>query len=209
MKMSDKIIELRKSNGMTQESLAEKLDVSRQAISRWESGSAMPDAGNILQLSKLFGVTTDYLLHDEYLSDNDIPKIQEVQKDYSGQIMFYLIVMEIMVLLIQFMTTFILQSIPFALLSFILFLASIAGFELGYRRHMSEATEKVCQFRWRFYKISAWLGLYFPIRFLMNIVSVFCPWNFSVLVFEIIILAVYMMTAVCVSLSIDKHHILG
>lgn len=62
MKLSDKIIGLRKSNGMSQEDLAEKLNVSRQAISRWESGTAMPDASNILQLSKLFGVTTDYLL---------------------------------------------------------------------------------------------------------------------------------------------------
>ena len=43
MKLSDKIVGLRKSNGMSQEDLAEKLDVSRQAISRWESGAAMPD----------------------------------------------------------------------------------------------------------------------------------------------------------------------
>ena len=57
MKLSDKIVGLRKSNEMSQEDLAEKLDVSRQAISRWESGAAMPDANNILQLSKLFGVT--------------------------------------------------------------------------------------------------------------------------------------------------------
>lgn len=62
MKLSGKIIGLRKSNGMLQEDLAEKLNISRQAISRWESGTAMPDASNILQLSKLFGVTTDYLL---------------------------------------------------------------------------------------------------------------------------------------------------
>ena len=81
MKLSDKIIGLRKSNGMSQEDLAEKLDVSRQAISRWESGTAMPDANNILQLSKLFGVTTDYLLNDDYQSDNDLPKVKEVQND--------------------------------------------------------------------------------------------------------------------------------
>ena len=49
MKLSDKIIGLRKSNGMSQEDLAEKLDVSRQAISRWESGTAMPDACALLQ----------------------------------------------------------------------------------------------------------------------------------------------------------------
>ena len=78
MKLSDKIVRLRKSNGMSQEELADKLGVSRQAISRWEMGTAMPDATNILQLSRLFQVTTDYLLNDEYQSDNDLPKVKEV-----------------------------------------------------------------------------------------------------------------------------------
>ena len=59
MKLSDKVVGLRKSNGMAQEELSEKLNVSRQAISRWEMGSALPDTTNILQISKLFGVTTD------------------------------------------------------------------------------------------------------------------------------------------------------
>lgn len=77
MKISEKIVHLRKLNGLSQEDLAEKLEVSRQAISRWEMGTAKPDANNILQLSTLFGVTTDYLLHDEYESDNDLPKIKE------------------------------------------------------------------------------------------------------------------------------------
>ena len=54
MKLSDKLVGLRKSAGMSQEELAEKLNVSRQAVSRWEMGTAMPDAVNILQLSKLF-----------------------------------------------------------------------------------------------------------------------------------------------------------
>ena len=98
MKLSDKIVGLRKSNGMSQEDLAEKLDVSRQAISRWESGAAMPDANNILQLSKLFDVTTDYLLNDDYQSDNDLPKIKEVQNDNLGQIMIYLVTLEVMIL---------------------------------------------------------------------------------------------------------------
>lgn len=61
MKLSDKIVRLRKSNGMSQEELADKLGVSRQAISRWEMGTAMPDATNILQLSRLFQVTTGKL----------------------------------------------------------------------------------------------------------------------------------------------------
>lgn len=77
MKLSDKIITLRKSAKMSQEELAEKLNVSRQAISRWENDSAKPDADHILQISKLFGVTADYLLNDDYESDNDLPKVKE------------------------------------------------------------------------------------------------------------------------------------
>lgn len=76
MTLPDKIIKLRKENGWSQEDLAERLNVSRQAISRWENGTALPDAQNILQISKLFNVTTDYLLNDDYESDNDIPLVQ-------------------------------------------------------------------------------------------------------------------------------------
>lgn len=77
MKLSDKIVQLRKVKGWSQEDLAEKLNVSRQAISRWENGTALPDSNNILQLSKLFNVTADYLLNEEYASDNDIPCLKE------------------------------------------------------------------------------------------------------------------------------------
>lgn len=80
MKLSDKIIGLRKTAGMSQEDLAEKLSVSRQTISRWESGAAMPDANNILQLSKLFGVTTDYLLNDNYESDADVSAVYTIRE---------------------------------------------------------------------------------------------------------------------------------
>lgn len=66
MKMCDKLMALRKENGWSQEDFAEKLDVSRQAISRWENGTALPDSQNLLRISKLFGVTADYLLNDDY-----------------------------------------------------------------------------------------------------------------------------------------------
>jgi len=64
-----KIQQLRKDNGMSQEDLASKLTISRQAISKWELGESVPDTENIVQLSKLFGVTTDYLLKDDYESE--------------------------------------------------------------------------------------------------------------------------------------------
>ena len=65
MIMADKIIRLRKKNGWAQEELAEKVGVSRQAVSKWESAQTVPDLDKILRLGQLFGVTTDYLLKDE------------------------------------------------------------------------------------------------------------------------------------------------
>ena len=65
MILADKIIELRKKNGWSQEDLAEKLDVSRQSISKWESAQSIPDMNKILKLSEIFGVSTDFLLKDD------------------------------------------------------------------------------------------------------------------------------------------------
>lgn len=65
MILADKILTLRKSNGWSQEELAEKMAVSRQSISKWESAAAIPDINRIIELSKIFGVTTDYLLKDD------------------------------------------------------------------------------------------------------------------------------------------------
>ncbi len=65
MILADKIIKLRKKNGWSQEELADKMNVSRQAVSKWESAQTVPDLEKILQLGTLFGVTTDYLLKDE------------------------------------------------------------------------------------------------------------------------------------------------
>ena len=65
MILADKIIENRKKNGWSQEELANRLGVSRQSVSKWESAQAVPDLKKILQLAEVFGVTTDYLIKDE------------------------------------------------------------------------------------------------------------------------------------------------
>ncbi len=65
MILADKIIELRKRNNWSQEELAEQLGVSRQAISKWESAQSTPDLERIIAMSRLFGVSTDYLVKDE------------------------------------------------------------------------------------------------------------------------------------------------
>ena len=204
MKLCDKIKQLRKANGWSQEDLAERLDVSRQAISRWEGATAQPDAANILQLSKLFGVTTDYLLNDEYESDNDLPKVKQLNSDGIHQILIFMVTLEVMILIIQFMSTIILQNVFFGILSFIPFVAVIGGFEYAYQKKSTVVNEITRTFRKKFYKISAWLGAYFPVRFAVKILSSFYPRPYSTIVLECVILALYLMVVMLITLQIEK-----
>lgn len=80
MRLQDKIFKLRKQAGLSQEEAADKLKVSRQAFSRWENGSAQPTANNIVEISRLFGVTADYLLNDENQSNDNIPVAVNAKK---------------------------------------------------------------------------------------------------------------------------------
>ena len=89
MTFSDKLIALRRKAGWSQEELAERLNVSRQSVSKWESAQSMPDIDKIVQLSSLFGVTTDYLLKDgraepEYTEDDTspLPRIKALTAAY-------------------------------------------------------------------------------------------------------------------------------
>lgn len=75
MTFGEKLQKLRKEKGWTQEELAAQICISRQALSKWEQGMVIPDTENVLQVSKIFGVSTDYLLHDDYENDGDIPAV--------------------------------------------------------------------------------------------------------------------------------------
>ncbi len=70
MKLEGKIVLLRKEKGLTQHQVAEKINVSRQAISKWESGLTMPSIDNLKSLGELYGVPVDYLLNDDIESVN-------------------------------------------------------------------------------------------------------------------------------------------
>lgn len=75
MELSEKLYQLRKKSGLSQEKLAEQLDVSRQAISKWESGHSIPESDKLIAISKFFQVSLDYLVKDEIA---DAPK-EEIQ----------------------------------------------------------------------------------------------------------------------------------
>lgn len=88
MILADKIILERKKNGWSQEELADKLNVTRQAVSKWEGAQTTPDLQRILEMSRLFGVTADYLIKDEidapeeYIEEvTDTPGIRMVSMD--------------------------------------------------------------------------------------------------------------------------------
>ena len=76
MILAEKITDLRKKAGWSQEELAEQLGVSRQSVSKWEGGQSLPDMDKIVRMSNLFGVSTDYLLKDEISELDETPLIQ-------------------------------------------------------------------------------------------------------------------------------------
>ena len=71
--LSERLRQFRKNAGLSQEQLAEALDISRQAVSKWESGTTSPDIHNIIQLGKLYGVSTDSIL----LGESPAPQKEE------------------------------------------------------------------------------------------------------------------------------------
>ena len=90
MIFADKLIALRKKNGWSQEELAEKMGVSRQAVSKWEGAQTVPDLDKILQMARLFGVSTDYLLKDEiekeeYVDDGEELKGKKVSLAFAHE----------------------------------------------------------------------------------------------------------------------------
>ena len=69
---SEKLYKLRKNSGLSQEQLAEQLNVSRQAISKWEQGTAVPESEKLITISNYFGVTVDYLLKEDTADTTNI-----------------------------------------------------------------------------------------------------------------------------------------
>ena len=76
MILADKITALRKKAGWSQEELAEQLGVTRQSVSKWEGAQSVPDMDKVVQMRRLFGVTTDFLLKDE---------LSEEEEDYTRE----------------------------------------------------------------------------------------------------------------------------
>ncbi len=208
MKFCDKILNLRKQNEMSQEQLAEKLNVSRQAVSRWEMGTAQPDASNVLQLSKIFNVTADYLLNDEYESDKDVPAVKQTENQIKEQtkiqIGFIVTVgISIMVLIGQCIFYYSFKNTSLTLLGTILTIAIIIGFEYVYRSS-NVKSEYAKKYYTRFYIAEFWIGTYFPINILAEVIALIYPRAYNVIIFQALTLLMYIIISVVATKTISK-----
>ena len=86
MILADKITALRKKAGWSQEELAEQLGVTRQSVSKWEGAQSVPDMQKVVQMSRLFGVTTDFLLKDELSEEEDYTRENKAKSPVIGAV---------------------------------------------------------------------------------------------------------------------------
>ena len=92
MKFNEKIVLLRKQKGLTQEDVAFQLGLSRQALSKWESGNCEPDFKKLKELAKMYDVSLDYLLDDDFekkIEDADKNREETSYKVYKNQVIIY------------------------------------------------------------------------------------------------------------------------
>ena len=86
MILADKITALRKKAGWSQEELAEQLGVTRQSVSKWEGAQSVPEMDKVVQMSRLFGVTTDFLLKDELSEEEDYTRENKAKSPVIGAV---------------------------------------------------------------------------------------------------------------------------
>lgn len=188
MKFSEKLYSLRKSKDLSQDELAEKLSVSRQAISRWEMGTAEPSAQNLIELSNLFGVSIDCLLKDNVAQESkeNAAGTENVQAPTSFSkpkqrydmlfiVSVALIVCHVIGVLNSIPIFLFVVSIPFAIVIWslisIFHIINIVILELVYRYYKKEPHAKA--HRRRYYRISVWFFAFSPSLLLSGLIVYF------------------------------------
>lgn len=98
MKFSEKIIKLRKQSGLSQEEFADKINVSRQAVYKWETEQSSPDVKNIQEISKIFNVSVEYLLNDNFNEEETNSKTLNSKFKNFSKIKFFKIILILLIL---------------------------------------------------------------------------------------------------------------
>lgn len=195
MRIEERIQQLRKEKGISQEELAEKVGVSRQAVSKWESKQSTPDLDKVIILSEYFGVTTDYLLRG-------IETPNQGKKDFSmGQLLFIVsIALNVTGLLIAFAGWHEEQSAENIWVAMIIQVAGAAAYFIGTLIFESKASYII---KW----LNIIIGLFMPIAmivaFIFNRVIAPYPTDFlTAFIFSI----VYILTAFIFFITLKKRN---
>ena len=162
MNIADRIQNLRKQKGISQEELADKVGVSRQAVSKWESEQSVPDLDKVIILSEYFGVTTDYLLKgietksqsDDRKPNASIFTIVGTALDFMGLILAAAIWNE--------------EQEPMAIVIGLIFMAlGCMVFGIGMTNSAESTKPKAKR---SFFTINSWLLTFIPLSFIFNII---------------------------------------
>ena len=185
-----------------------------QILSKWESEAAVPDTENVVELSKLFGVSTDYLLHDDYTGDGDIPAVKnreaELKKKRNREmVMMILIGCEALGFFWQLMGALVYNSHLIPLLGMTVHIVTIIGFEAGFRGQMrysgqAQPDPEALDCRRVFYRVSVWLVSLFPITFLTRIFWLLYPRPYSNALSYLLPLVLYGIVCALVTWKLRK-----
>lgn len=164
MTMGEKLLELRKGRGMSQEDVAEALGISRQAISRWEQNTSQPDAANLLALSDLFGVSADSLLRPERETEEDSPIHREsrdrAEREKNRAVAFAVLIgCHAVALFWEVCGWYFWKLLLVVCGGFALQILNIVGFEIIWRKY---GGEEMRPWRRRYYRVVAWMISWFP-----------------------------------------------
>lgn len=180
MTFSEKLYQLRRQKGMSQEELADRLEVSRQAVSRWEMGSTLPDAKNLLQLSDIFGVSIDYLLRDGMETDRreetafrqfdtPAPKTDFFHSERNRRIgLSILVALQMLPLFLYFVGIFVMTNTMTLLLASLMSLLNIAVVEITF--HIC-GDERGRYYRRKYYRITVWMFTWCPVSLAVQLLS--------------------------------------
>lgn len=187
--LGEKIRELRKAKGLSQEELAARINVSRQAVSKWETDLSLPDIDNIVQLSRLLGVSTDYLLLDEpqQLGNGSTTAKNDM---YLRQGVAVAIGLAVIGLLLSLAVWFTWQTIITVMIGVAVQIIGVIIFELVLSRNGKEKRQQ--QRRW-FYAIIPWLILPFPIKFAVDYLFNYYPRAYNSALEIIVMLLLYLL----------------
>lgn len=216
MTFGEKLQQLRRRQGWSQEELAAQIPISRQAVSKWESGAAMPDTENVVAISRLFGVSTDYLLHDDYAGDQDIPAVKDREaalkkRHKRDMVMMVLIGVQALSLFWQLAGSLIYQNHLIPLLGMTAHIMTIIGFEAGFRyfQRDAEADTEALSCRRTFYRVSVWLVSLFPCAALTQVFWALYPRPYSSFTAFLSPLVLYLPFCVAVTLLLRPRGAAG